>query len=150
MCDTDIRLFLTHGCFSIYSGIDPARHFVHKTYRGKVVLVTGASRGIGQEIALFYARSGASLALLAREQSTLDNTRTFIAKDVPGVSIATFVADVCDLVQVRKAVEGAVEKFGKLDIVIANAGKADLYDKRLLNCISSTIVVLIMTPFSFH
>lgn len=120
---------------SIYPGIDPTSHFKNKTYAGKIVLITGSSRGIGQEIALFYARSGASLALLARDQSSLDVVKELILKDEEvvkdgSVRVEVFVADVCDVKEVEGAVRGAVGKFGKLDIVVANAGKADLYDRR--------------------
>lgn len=114
----------------MYPGIDPTPHYKAQTYAGKVVLITGASRGIGSEIALFYARSGASLALVSRKQATLDDVRNDLLKELPKAQIATFIADVTDTKAVKSAVEGAVAKFGKLDIVIANAGKAEDWTKR--------------------
>ncbi|KZS87426.1 NAD-P-binding protein, partial [Sistotremastrum niveocremeum HHB9708] len=127
----DLPVTLHHD---IYPGIDPTSHFKNKTYARKIVLITGSSRGIGQEIALFYARSGASLALLARDQASLDVVKELILKDEEvvkdgSVRVEVFVADVCDVKEVEGAVRGAVGKFGKLDIVVANAGKADLYDR---------------------
>ncbi|KZS86876.1 NAD-P-binding protein, partial [Sistotremastrum niveocremeum HHB9708] len=113
----------------VYPGIDPTPHYKAQTYAGKVVLITGASRGIGSEIALFYARSGASLALVSRKQSTLDGVRDDLLKELPKAEIATFVADVTDLKAVKSAIEGAAEKFGKLDIVVANAGTAEDWSK---------------------
>ncbi|KZT38567.1 short-chain dehydrogenase/reductase SDR [Sistotremastrum suecicum HHB10207 ss-3] len=106
----------------VYPAIDPIAHFQNQTYKGKVVLITGSSRGIGQEVALFYARAGATVVLVARQQSTLDAVRDVIVKEVPTATLASFVADVTKTTQVQAAVEGAVKKFGKLDIVLANAG----------------------------
>ncbi|KZT33502.1 NAD(P)-binding protein [Sistotremastrum suecicum HHB10207 ss-3] len=106
-----------------------------------------ASRGIGEEIALFYAKAGASLALVARQQSTLDEVRNNILKQASGAAIITFVADVIKTDEVQAAVNGTVEKFAHyavvvdeyavefgvtlayLDIVIANAGKGDPWEK---------------------
>ncbi|KZS87418.1 NAD-P-binding protein [Sistotremastrum niveocremeum HHB9708] len=106
----------------VYPAIDPSAHFQNQTYKGKVVLITGSSRGIGQEVALFYARAGATVVLVARQQSTLDAVRDVIVKEVRTATLASFVADVTKTTQVQAAVEGAVKKFGKLDIVLANAG----------------------------
>jgi len=59
----------------VYPTIDPEPHFSAQTYRGKVVLITGASRGIGAETALAYARAGASAAILARNGNSLLDSR---------------------------------------------------------------------------
>ncbi|EIM88915.1 NAD-P-binding protein [Stereum hirsutum FP-91666 SS1] len=113
----------------VYPGIDPKPHFEGQTYAGKVVLVTGASRGIGSEIALYYARAGASLALLSRTQAVLDKTKAHILEAAPKAQITTFVADVVDTQAIKAAVDGTVKTFGKIDIVVANAGKADPWKK---------------------
>ncbi|KAJ7367753.1 NAD-P-binding protein [Mycena albidolilacea] len=113
----------------IYPGIDPKPHFAEQTYQGKVVLVTGASRGIGEEIALFYARAGASLSLVGRKSADLLEARTRILAHTSDAQIQVFVADVVDTQAVKAAVEGTVKAFGRLDIVIANAGKADPWKK---------------------
>ncbi|KAJ7081462.1 NAD-P-binding protein [Mycena crocata] len=113
----------------IYPGIDPKPHFEGQTYKGKVVLVTGASRGIGEEIALFYARSGASISLAGRKPSDLAEVKTKILAQVPKAPVEVFVADVMDTQAVKAAVEGTVKAFGKLDIAVANAGKADPWKK---------------------
>ncbi|KZS87417.1 NAD-P-binding protein [Sistotremastrum niveocremeum HHB9708] len=113
----------------IYSAIDPAIHFGQQTYKDKVVFVTGASRGIGQEIATFYAKAGATVILVARQSAALDEVREAILKLVPGAQLATLVADVTSVKEVQTAVDDAVRKFGKLDIVVANAGKAEPMDE---------------------
>ena len=84
---------------------------------GKVVLVTGASRGIGAEIARQAAARGAKLGLLARTQPDLDRVR----EDVGSVC-ATAVADVADRAQVDAAVKKIAEELGPIDIAVVNAG----------------------------
>ncbi|KAJ6543959.1 NAD-P-binding protein [Mycena capillaripes] len=113
----------------IYPGIDPNPHFNGQTYKGRVVLVTGASRGIGEEIALFYARAGASLSLVGRKSADIVEVKSKILAHMPQAHVEVFVADVIDTQAVKAAVEGTVKAFGKLDIVIANAGKADPWKK---------------------
>ncbi|KAF5343055.1 hypothetical protein D9758_011131 [Tetrapyrgos nigripes] len=113
----------------IYPGIDPKPHFDKQTYAGKVVLVTGASRGIGSEIALYYARAGASLSLLARSQTVLETTKESILSQAPKTQIVTFAVDVTDTQGVKNAIDGTAKHFGKIDIIVANAGKADPWKK---------------------
>ena len=107
---------------SIYPTIDPEPHFSVQTYRGKVVLITGASRGIGAEIALTYARAGASVAILARWKHTLDERAAKIRSSVPGAQVLVVPADVRDVQAVDAAVRATLARFEKIDIVIANAG----------------------------
>ena len=115
---------------SIYPTIDPRPHYAAQTFKGKVVLITGASRGIGLETATQYARSGASLSLVSRKQETLDLTRDAILRDVPSANILTFPADVRDVKRAEEAVAATIARFGRLDVLIANAGTARLMDKR--------------------
>ncbi|TFY65815.1 hypothetical protein EVG20_g5275 [Dentipellis fragilis] len=113
----------------VYPAIDPTGLHEAQVYKGKVVFLTGASRGIGQESALQYARAGASLALTARGQEALEQSKDALLKVVPHAQVLTFALDVTDTAAVGKAVEATVEKFGRLDIVIANAGWSDAWDK---------------------
>lgn len=104
--------------------------------------MTGASRGIGSEIALYYARAGASLALLSRTQAVLDKTKAHILEAAPKAQITTFVADVVDTQAIKAAVDGTVKTFGKIDIVVANAGKADPWKKRMFTSCSTSCGVM--------
>ncbi|TFK65493.1 NAD-P-binding protein [Pluteus cervinus] len=113
----------------IYPGIDPTPHFANKTYAGKSVLVTGGSRGIGLEIALFYAKAGANITLVARDQAGLDSAKATILAAIPESKVITSIVDVTDTKAVKSLVEFVVDTFGKLDIVVANAGKADPWQK---------------------
>ncbi|KAI0056299.1 NAD-P-binding protein [Artomyces pyxidatus] len=114
----------------VYPTIDPKEHYDAQTFKGQVVLVTGASRGIGLETALQYARAGAALVLVARKQETLDDSRNAILAALPGAQVLTFTADVRDVARAEEAVKAAVERFGRLDIVVANAGLLRPFDAK--------------------
>jgi NADP-dependent 3-hydroxy acid dehydrogenase YdfG len=81
---------------------------------GSRVLVTGASRGIGEAIARAFAARGATLGLVARGRGPLDA----LAEALPGTGHAALEADVADADSIARA----VSEFGDLDVVVANAG----------------------------
>lgn len=87
---------------------------------GRVALVTGASQGIGRACALALAEGGANIALAARNQEKL----AVVAKEVEakGVQAAAFAMDVANEEDVKTAVKAAIERFGKIEILINNAG----------------------------
>lgn len=97
---------------------------------GKVALVTGASRGIGQAVAVALAAAGADVALVARTRKGLDNTASQVEQT--GRRALALEADVTDAADVDKAVEQAVAQFGKMDVLVNNAGAAIL--KPFLDC----------------
>ncbi|HEX2204697.1 MAG TPA: SDR family oxidoreductase [Longimicrobium sp.] len=86
---------------------------------GKVVLVTGPARGIGEEVSRQLAARGARLSLVGREPERL----AALAADL-GVGHAWFEADVTDQAALDRAVAGTVERLGAIDVVVANAGVA--------------------------
>jgi NAD(P)-dependent dehydrogenase (short-subunit alcohol dehydrogenase family) len=106
----------------VYSLIDPAQHWKSKTFKDKVVLITGASRGIGLTTAIFYARAGARLALVSRKLQTLEESKAAVLKEQPDTSILLIPADVADPKAAQNAVNKTIETYGGLDILIANAG----------------------------
>ncbi len=88
--------------------------------RGKAALVTGAGRGIGRSIALARARHGAAVALAARTAGQLRAVQAEI--EALSGAAACFPADVSQERDVAGMVRGAAERFGRLDIVVNNAG----------------------------
>src|ERR1700754_2516922 len=86
---------------------------------GKVVLITGASRGIGAAVARKLAGEGATVALVGREPDELKQ----VAEDC-GPDAGWWEADVTDTESLRTAVEAVVERYGRIDVVMANAGIA--------------------------
>ncbi|CAD6197867.1 unnamed protein product [Caenorhabditis auriculariae] len=100
-------------------------------FRGKTVLITGASRGIGKEIALKLAKDGANIVIAAKTATPhpkLPGTIYTAAEEIEkaGGKALACVVDVRDEQAVKKAVEEAVKKFGGIDILINNASAISL------------------------
>src|SRR5258707_9791603 len=87
--------------------------------KNKTALITGGNSGIGLATARLFVAEGARVAITGRNQTTLEAA----AKEL-GPNALAIVADATDVAATEKAVAKAVEKFGKLDIVFANAGIA--------------------------
>ncbi|CAA0136482.1 putative NAD-dependent oxidoreductase [Mycolicibacterium vanbaalenii] len=87
---------------------------------GKTVFITGAARGVGAEVARRLHRRGARLVLTDLDEAPLAELRAALGGD----RVHTVVADVRDLPAMEAAAAGAVERFGGIDIVMANAGIA--------------------------
>ncbi|KIA75966.1 NADP-dependent dehydrogenase [Aspergillus ustus] len=92
--------------------------------KGQTALITGASMGIGEAIAVALAKEGVNLALLSRSKDKLDSVRETIVKQYPDVSVKVYAVDIQDYTLVEKAVESAVSEVGEIDILINNAGLA--------------------------
>ena len=88
-------------------------------FTNKTVLVTGGTRGIGKAIAFAFAKKGARVAVLFRsDQVSADKTLA----ELEGNTHLAIKADVADADQVKTALDDVVESFGRLDIVVNNAG----------------------------
>ena len=90
---------------------------MHKPIDEQVVVVTGASQGIGRATALLLAGRGASVVAAARNEGALD---TLAAES--GDRLAPIVADVADAAQVERVAQAAVDRFGRIDTWVNNAG----------------------------
>lgn len=89
---------------------------------GRIALVTGASRGIGRAVAERYAQEGASLILLARTVGGLEETDDAI-REISGRSALLVPMDLTDYAAIDRLGQAIYERFGKLDILVANAGQ---------------------------
>lgn len=89
-------------------------------FKGKSIIVTGASRGIGVGIARNFAANGGSVMLAARNEADLDAVVADIAKT--GATVKGMACDVSDWDSVQKLVEETAKAFGGVDVFCANAG----------------------------
>ncbi len=87
---------------------------------GKSALVTGASRGIGRAVALAFAQAGADVSVAARTEADLETLAKEI--DAAGRRALSVPTDVTDRAQIESLIDDTVNEFGKLDIVVNNAG----------------------------
>lgn len=94
---------------------------MNQTFNGKVALITGAGSGIGQAAAQLLAEQGAKVALLGRTRSELEETAAAIPQK-NGDNTLIVEADISDYDAMETAVAKTVDKWGRLDIVFANAG----------------------------
>ena len=87
---------------------------------GKVAVVTGAGRGMGRYMALDLARYGADVVLCSRTKTELEEVGAEI--EAMGRQALVVPADVCRVPEIERMTTAAVERFGKIDILINNAG----------------------------
>src|SRR5690242_10458677 len=88
--------------------------------KGRVAMITGASRGLGKAMALALGEAGASLALVARDVAALEATAGLARKS--GAEAEIFQTNVTDEQQVRQLEHVVAGRFGRVDILINNAG----------------------------
>jgi NAD(P)-dependent dehydrogenase (short-subunit alcohol dehydrogenase family) len=90
------------------------------TFRGKVALVTGGSRGLGFEIARQICAQKGKVAILARDPKELDRAQADLAS--ADGQVLTVQCDLLESAQIQSAVQQTLQRFGKIDILINNAG----------------------------
>jgi len=100
-----------------------------KTLDGKVVIITGASRGLGKAITRLFAQEGAKVVLSARSIGDIEQIATDLRAE--GLEALAFHCDVSDLQQVESLARFAIQKYGGFDIWVNNAGIAGPYGATL-------------------
>ena len=93
-------------------------------FKDKVVLITGGSSGIGLSAAIKFAQNGARVAILSRSREKLDYASGEIQKLAPGSIPLSIACDTRDETGIQTAFERIINQFGRLDIVVNNAGTA--------------------------
>lgn len=93
-----------------------------RNLKDRVVMITGASSGIGRTCALAFAKQGCNLVICARREKELNE----VAEEIKamGRDVLAMTADVAKEEDIKKLAEAAFEKFGKVDIAMSNAGIA--------------------------
>lgn len=89
--------------------------------KGHVAVVTGASTGLGLQMAKAFANQGANLVLLARRMNLLEQNAKEISEEY-GVEVLPFACDITKTENVIEAVKATMDKFGRVDILVNNAG----------------------------
>ena len=89
-------------------------------FKGEVVLVTGGSRGLGLEIAHAFGYAGAQVVITARREQWLSEAEKFLKERA--ISTYAMTCDVADASSVEQTVQQTLEKCGKIDVLINNAG----------------------------
>jgi len=88
--------------------------------RDKVAIITGATRGIGREVALIFARHGASLVLSGQNKKLLIELKKELTKGGSKCSIVS--GDISSPITSKKLVEKAIDQYNRIDILVNNAG----------------------------
>ena len=126
------------------------------TYRDKVALITGGSRGLGLEIARQICARGAKVALIARDAEELARAKTDL--DRFATDVLTIQCDLLETAQIQSAAQQTLHRFGKIDILINNAGIIEIgpiehmqlkdFDRAMrLHFWAPFILYLLVTPY---
>jgi len=91
-----------------------------RSIKGKVIVITGASKGIGEAIARAFAAEKTKLVLCGRNRTRLDKVARSL--ELPKNHVATVVADIMKPAGMRKIVKTALGRYGAIDIFVNNAG----------------------------
>lgn len=98
-----------------------------RDYNGKVVVITGAATGIGFALAKQFAQRGAKLVLAGRRRSRLETAAAAVGAS--GADARAFVCDVSQVGQVEALAEFAWDSFGRVDVIVNNAGTGPIRSK---------------------
>lgn len=113
----------------LISAIQPARYLKglnkQQVGRGKTILITGASSGLGEGMARLFAKLGYNLAICARRTDRLENLKNELSAQYPDIRIEYRVLDVSDYEAIFEVFDAFAADFGHIDRVVVNAGIGD-------------------------
>ena len=116
----------------VYPAVDPLSSPLSQ--QGKIIMITGASRGIGKAIAMAFAKAGArGIVLTARSMQALQNTSQEIEKINASIRTLSLVLEVTNEDSVKDAFAKAKEVFGGVDVLVNNAGTMESYGQKTSN-----------------
>ncbi|MDB5876282.1 MAG: Short-chain dehydrogenase [Ramlibacter sp.] len=97
------------------------RIFCDNLLGGRIALITGGSSGIGLGIARLYAELGATVVILGRREERLASAIDQLSGEMPDAELVALAVDVRNHLAIRDSVNGVIQRFGRLDILINNA-----------------------------
>ena len=117
--------------------------------RGRTVLITGPTSGLGREAAGMLARTGARLVLVGRDAARLEATAAALAPDAAsaGGSVTTVVADMSSLASVRAAAARIIAAEPRLDVIIDNAGGMFAERQETEEGLERTFALMVLGPW---
>lgn len=117
---TGIPLLATIGVGVLAAYVAMQNKRPRYSFRGKTVLITGGSRGLGLVLARQFAKEKAKIAICARNGEELERAKTELEN--LGAEVCSVVCDVREEAQVKQLIEAVKRRFGKIDVLINNAG----------------------------
>lgn len=117
-------------------------------FKDKVVLVTGSSRGIGRSIAISFAKEGAKV-IINYNNSDIDAEITYDIISSYGNDCMVMKADVANEKDVKKMIDKIIEKYGRIDVLVNNAGIAidAEFDEKTVDNWQQTLNTNVLGPF---
>lgn len=113
-------MFAVAGAGALVAARAAYRRGLEYDLRGKTVLITGGSRGLGLVLAREVAAEGANIAICARDAAELERARADLS--ARGANVFAFPCDVTERVQVKELIDVVTRHFGSVDVLVNNAG----------------------------
>ena len=88
----------------------------------KFAIITGASRGIGEGIARYFAKQGYDLALIARNKEALNRVKQSISSETPNINVNVYPLDISNTHETYRCIKTCIENKGRVDVLFNNAG----------------------------
>ncbi|MBW8487560.1 SDR family NAD(P)-dependent oxidoreductase [Actinomadura parmotrematis] len=113
----------------------------------RIAVVTGATSGIGKEIARGLVRDGFRVGIVGRGQVRGDDTRAELEAEAPGARVDSFLADLSSRAEVRGLAGAVRERYGRLDVLVNNAGVHNLRAKVSVDGFDRMVATNHLGPF---